>query len=81
MIFNPESGVFGWLSKHGISIPDPLINTDTSLYGIALVNLWAWWGFLTVIFFAALRQNLDSVDPYRKNHWSILVGAYLPLST
>ncbi|HXO97477.1 MAG TPA: sugar ABC transporter permease, partial [Chthoniobacterales bacterium] len=56
MIFNPESGVFGWLSKHGISIPDPLINTDTSLYGIALVNLWAWWGFLTVIFFAAFRQ-------------------------
>ena len=83
MIFNPESGVFGWLSKHGISIPDPLINTDTSLYGIALVNLWAWWGFLTVIFFAAFRQIdkelLDAARVEGAGFWSQLFRIQIPL--
>jgi raffinose/stachyose/melibiose transport system permease protein len=83
MIFNPETGVFGWLSKHGISIPDPLINTDTSLYGIALVNLWAWWGFLTVIFLAAFRQIdkelLDAARVEGAGFWSRLFRIQIPL--
>ena len=27
-----------------------------ALFGVAIVDLWHWWGFLCVIFFAALRQ-------------------------
>jgi raffinose/stachyose/melibiose transport system permease protein len=33
-----------------------LAHTETALYGIAAVDLWHWWGFLAVIFLAALRQ-------------------------
>ncbi len=56
MIFNPSSGLFGWLKTHGIAIADPLSSPHWALYGVATVDLWHWWGFLAVIFFAALRQ-------------------------
>jgi raffinose/stachyose/melibiose transport system permease protein len=56
MIYNPESGLVGWLRFHGFTISDPLANPPTALYAVAAVDLWHWWGFLAVIFFAALRQ-------------------------
>lgn len=56
MIFNPVSGIYGWLEQFGIDLTNPLSQTETSLYGVAAVDLWHWWGFLAVIFFAALRQ-------------------------
>ena len=56
MIFNPVSGIYGWLEQFGINLTNPLSQTGTSLYGVAAVDLWHWWGFLAVIFFAALRQ-------------------------
>ncbi len=56
MIYNPSSGLFGWLRTHGITIADPLALPGWSLYGVATVDLWHWWGFLAVIFFAAMRQ-------------------------
>jgi raffinose/stachyose/melibiose transport system permease protein len=34
-------------------------NGSTALTSVAFVNNWAWWGFLVVIFFSAMR----SVDP------------------
>jgi raffinose/stachyose/melibiose transport system permease protein len=56
MIYNPESGLVGWLRHFGLPISDPLANPATALYAVATVDLWHWWGFLAVIFFAALRQ-------------------------
>lgn len=56
MIYSPITGVTGLLQRHGIDIGNPLSETSTALYGIAVVDLWHWWGFLCVIFFAALRQ-------------------------
>jgi raffinose/stachyose/melibiose transport system permease protein len=56
MIYNPESGLVGWLRFHGFTLSDPLANPLTALYAVAAVDLWHWWGFLAVIFFAALRQ-------------------------
>lgn len=56
MIYNPSSGLFGWLKMHGITIADPLSSPQWALYGVATVDLWHWWGFLAVIFLAALRQ-------------------------
>jgi raffinose/stachyose/melibiose transport system permease protein len=56
MIYNPNTGVFGLLSRFGIELSDPLAATHSALYGIAVVDLWHWWGFLAVIFLAALRQ-------------------------
>ena len=45
MIYNPSTGVFGLLSRFGIDLPDPLAHTESALYGIAVVDLWHWWGF------------------------------------
>lgn len=56
MIYSPVSGVNGMLQRMGFPTLDPLTQPSTALYGIATVDLWHWWGFLCVIFFAALRQ-------------------------
>ena len=56
MIYSPVTGIFGLLHRLGLPIDNPLAGTSTALYGIAAVDLWHWWGFLCVIFFAALRQ-------------------------
>lgn len=56
MIYSPVTGVTGLLQRMGLDIANPLTETSSALYGIAIVDLWHWWGFLCVIFFAALRQ-------------------------
>ena len=56
MIFSPTSGVVGWLQSVGIPVDNPLVSADTSLLGVLFVDMWSWWGYLTVIYFAALRQ-------------------------
>jgi raffinose/stachyose/melibiose transport system permease protein len=56
MIYSPVTGIFGVLKRHGLPIPNPLAQPSMSLFGVATVDLWHWWGFLCVIFFAALRQ-------------------------
>ena len=56
MIYNPESGLVGWLKVYGFNLADPLTQPPTALYAVASVDLWHWWGFLAVIFFAAFRQ-------------------------
>jgi raffinose/stachyose/melibiose transport system permease protein len=56
MIYSPITGITGLLQRLGLDISNPLAETSSALYGIAVVDLWHWWGFLCVIFFAALRQ-------------------------
>ncbi len=56
MIYSPVTGVLGLLDRVGIDIANPLAQPPTALVGVAVVDLWHWWGFLCVIFFAALRQ-------------------------
>jgi len=56
MIFSPATGVLGWLNAHGFSLADPLANPDLSLYAVAGVDIWHWWGFLAIVFLAAMRQ-------------------------
>ena len=56
MIYNPESGLFGWFKLYGLTLADPLARPPTALYAVASVDLWHWWGFLAVIFFSAFRQ-------------------------
>jgi raffinose/stachyose/melibiose transport system permease protein len=56
MIYSPVTGIFGVLKKYGMPIPNPLTQPPMALFGVATVDLWHWWGFLCVIFFAALRQ-------------------------
>lgn len=56
MIYSPITGITGLLQRYGLDVGNPLSETSKALYGIAVVDLWHWWGFLCVIFFAALRQ-------------------------
>ncbi|GGA94182.1 sugar-binding protein [Brucella endophytica] len=56
MIYSPVTGITGLLQRMGLDVANPLTETSSALYGIAVVDLWHWWGFLCVIFFAALRQ-------------------------
>jgi raffinose/stachyose/melibiose transport system permease protein len=58
-IFSPVTGVVAWLQGLGVPVNDPLASTTFSLPGVITVDMWHWWGFLAVVFFAALRQ----VDP------------------
>jgi len=63
MIYNPESGMVGWLKLYGFVLSDPLALPPTALYAVASVDLWHWWGFLAVIFFAAFRQvDMAQID-------------------
>jgi raffinose/stachyose/melibiose transport system permease protein len=56
MIYSPVTGLFGVLARMGLPLANPLAQPSTALFGVATVDLWHWWGFLCVIFFAALRQ-------------------------
>ncbi|PDQ34642.1 MAG: sugar-binding protein [Candidatus Lumbricidophila eiseniae] len=50
-------------------------NPDTALGSVAFINNWAWWGFLVVVFLAAMRSispalyeaaSLDGAGPARQ---------------
>jgi raffinose/stachyose/melibiose transport system permease protein len=56
MVYSPVTGLFGMLARMGLPVTNPLAQPSTALFGVATVDLWHWWGFLCVIFFAALRQ-------------------------
>lgn len=56
MIYSPVTGIFGYLQDLGFAVVNPLSQPLLALFGVATVDLWHWWGFLCVIFFAALRQ-------------------------
>jgi raffinose/stachyose/melibiose transport system permease protein len=57
VIFSPTSGLIGYLKKMGFDVSVPLGNTSTALLAVAGVDMWHYWGFLTVIYLAALRQT------------------------
>jgi raffinose/stachyose/melibiose transport system permease protein len=66
MIFSPATGLVAWLNEHGFSISDPLADPDWSLYAVAAVDIWHWWGFLAVVFLAAMRQiGIDQIEAAR----------------
>lgn len=48
-ILDPQSG-FG-----AVLHINPLGNPATALWSVAFVNNWAWWGFLVVVFLAAMQ--------------------------
>ena len=83
MIYSPVTGVFGWLNSVGIGISNPLTQTSSSLYGVAAVDMWHWWGFLAVVFFAALRQvDISLIDAARvegAGFWQLFRRILLPI--
>lgn len=55
-LLHPRVGIGAWLADHGIEILDfPIFGTrSTALYGVAFVDAWHFWGFLVVIYLAAM---------------------------
>jgi raffinose/stachyose/melibiose transport system permease protein len=82
MIYNPESGMVGWLNLPGFALADPLTSVSISLYAVAAVDLWHWWGFLAVVFFAALRQvdtaQIDAAMMDGANFFQLMRHILLP---
>lgn len=63
IIFNPVAGVLGFLKKAGIGAFNPLSNRSTALYAVAGIDIWHYWGYLTVVYLAALRQTpVDQIE-------------------
>lgn len=82
MIYSPATGVFGLLNRAGIPVTNPLSQTSTALLGVATVDLWHWWGFLCVIFFAALRQvpaeQIEAARIEGASYWQLMRFVLLP---
>ena len=82
MIYSPVTGVFGLLQKYGLPMVDPLSLPSMALFGVATVDLWHWWGFLCVIFFAALRQVPQDLIEAAKlegaTFWQMMLYVLLP---
>lgn len=82
IIYNPRSGIFGYLKSIGWSIASPLSNLKTALIGVAAVDIWHFWGFLTVVYFAALRQTPEEQIEAAKvegcGGWHMFQYVYFP---
>ncbi len=55
-LMNPRVGIGAWLADRGITFLDfPLLGTrETALYAVAFMDNWHFWGFLLVIYLAAM---------------------------
>ncbi|MGF1695457.1 sugar ABC transporter permease [Vibrio lamellibrachiae] len=67
MIYSPVSGVFSYINKVMFEgervLQNPLSDPATSLFGVIVVDMWHWWGFVAIIFFAAMRQiNQEQIE-------------------
>jgi raffinose/stachyose/melibiose transport system permease protein len=81
-IFDPISGVFALFSRHLWHLPSPLAHPATALYGVAAIDMWHFWGYLTVIFLGALRQvPADQIEAARldgASAWQLFRFVTLP---
>ena len=77
IIYNPHGGVAGLLG-----IQPPTGSTSTSLYAAAAVDMWHYWGFLTVVYLGAIRQTpVDQVEAAivdGAGGWGVFRNVYLP---
>ena len=82
IIYNPISGLIGFMNSKGLNLPSPLAGQHTALYAVAGVDMWHFWGFLTIVYLAALRQTpLDLVEAALvegASGWQVYRHVYLP---
>ena len=88
-ILDPKGGVVATLSQWGIPGLDGinfLGNPDLALGSVAVINNWQWWGFLLVIFLAAMQAvnpslyeaaQLDGANPFQE-FWHVTLPAIRP---
>lgn len=83
MIFSPSGGLVGFLRRIGyVAVSSPIGNSKTALFAVALVDIWHYWGYLTVIYLAALRQTpMDQIEAAQiegVNGLQMFFKVYLP---
>ena len=84
MIYSPVTGLFGFLKNVlGWSwISSPLTSTDSALVGVAVVDIWHYWGYLAVVFLSALRQTpsdyIEAATVDGCNGWQLFLYVYFP---
>ncbi|TDE95003.1 sugar ABC transporter permease [Occultella glacieicola] len=82
MIYSPISGVIGFLNKQGWDIDSPISSLDGAIYAVAAVDIWHYWGFLLVVYLAALRQTpveqIEAAQLEGANSWQVFRYVYLP---
>lgn len=82
IIYIPVSGIVGWLKKYGINLGSPLSGMKSAIFACAIVDIWHFWSYLTVIYLAALRQvPMDQVESAKIdgcNSWQLFKSIYLP---
>ena len=59
IVLDPISGLAGYISRNFYQFTNPLTDTNTALYAVAAIDIWHFWGYLVVVFFAAMRQIPD----------------------
>lgn len=84
MIYSPVTGLFGFLKNVlGWSwVASPLTSTSSALVGVAVVDIWHYWGYLAVVFLAALRQTpgdyIEAATVDGCNGWQLFRYVYFP---
>ncbi|QQA41768.1 carbohydrate ABC transporter permease [Pelagovum pacificum] len=82
IIFDPISGVVSFMAARGWDVSNPLADPDSALYAVAAVDIWHFWGYLAVIFFAAMRQTpadqLEAAYLEGANAWQVFRHVTLP---
>lgn len=82
MVLDVNSGVLGYVNRTWVDLGYPLGNLDSALYTVAAVNIWSFWGYLAVIFTAAMRQTpeeqLEAAYLEGANAWQIFVNVTFP---
>lgn len=83
VIYSPVSGLFGYLKNVlGMAVSSPLTSTKTALIGVAVADIWHYWGYLAVVFLAALRQTptdyLEAATVDGCNGWQLFRYIYFP---
>jgi raffinose/stachyose/melibiose transport system permease protein len=77
IIYNPNGGVIGVLH-----ISSPLSSLHGAIYAAAAVDMWHYWGFLTVVYFGALRQTpveqIEAAICDGAGPWQVFKHVYLP---
>ncbi|SCM76335.1 Sugar-binding transport system permease protein [uncultured Pleomorphomonas sp.] len=82
IILSPVSGLLGFVSKNVLPLQSPLTQPETALYAVAAVDIWHFWGYLTVVFFAAMRQTpeeqLEAALLENASGWQVFRFVTLP---
>lgn len=82
MVLDINSGALGFINRNWFPISYPLGEPSTALYAVAAVNIWGFWGYLAVIFAAAMRQTpeeqLEAAYLEGANAWQIFVNVTFP---